>query len=201
MKFLISNFKFLIRNTGLTLIEVLVAMGIATVAGLLLLVIIVNSAGLFSEQSSKVQTGLNINDALSSVRGNIKRASAVAVSYTSGSTTYTTGSNQLVLKVPSIDSSGNIITDTFDYFVFFLDQQTLHFKTFPDSLSSRKTTDQIFSTSVDSLIFRFFSSANPPVEVTPVDAAKIRITLVLKQRIGTNFAINTATSEANLRND
>lgn len=163
--------------------------------------IIVNSAGIFTQQSSKVQTGLNINDALSSVRGNIKQASAVAVSYTSGSTTYTTGSNQLVLKVPAIDSSGNIITDTFDYFVFFLDQKILHFKIFPDSSSSRKASDRIFSTSVDSLEFRFFNSANPPVEVAPVNATKIHITLVLKQRVGTSFETNMATSEANLRND
>lgn len=188
-------------NYGLTLIEVLVAMGIATLAGVLLVVIIVNSAGIFTQQSSKVQTGLNINDALSSVRGNIKQASAVAESYTSGSTTYTTGSSQLVLKVPSIDSSGNIITDTFDYFVFFLDQKILHFKIFPDSSSSRTASDRIFSTSVDSLEFRFFNSANPPVEVAPVNATKIRISLVLKQRIGTNFETNVATSEANLRND
>lgn len=189
------------RGRGLTLIEVLVAMGIATVVGVLLVVIIVNSAGLFTQQSSKVETGLNINDTLSQVRGSIKQASAVTASYTSGSTTYTTGVNQLVLKVSSVDSSGNIIANNHDYFVFFLDQSSLHFKVFPDPSSARKASDQIFSTAVDNLVFKYFNSLNPPSEVTPAEATKIRISLTLRQKIGTSFETNSATSEANLRND
>lgn len=178
---------------GLTLIEVLVAMGIATVAGVLLVVIIVNSAGLFTNQSSKVQSGLNLNDALLQVRSAIKDASAVASSYTSGGITYTTAATQLVLKVPAINSSNNIIANTYDFFIFYLDQKILRFKTFPDAQSSRKAFDQIFSVNVDNLEFKYFNSASPPEEVLPGVASKVRITLTLKQ--------NTATSEANLRND
>lgn len=176
-------------------------MGIATVAGVLLLVIIVNSAGLFTEQSSKVQEGLNINDALSALRGDIKQASSVAVSYTEGSTTYSSSASQLVLKVSSVDSSGNIIDNVFDYFVLYLDQGAIHLKIFPDATSSRKAADSILSTIVDSLRFQYLNSANPPVEVAPASAAKIRVTLTLNKRIGTNFEISTATTEANLRND
>lgn len=178
---------------GLTLIEVLVAMGIASLVGVLLLVIIVNSAGLYTQQSSKVQAGLNSNDALVKIRSTIKDASTVAVSYTSGQTTYTTGAIQLVLKVPAIDSSNNIIANTYDFFIFYLDQKILRFKTFPDAQSSRSAADQIFSTDVENLDFKYFNSADPPSEVTPETAAKVKITLTIKQ--------NTATSEANLRND
>lgn len=186
---------------GFTLIEVLVAMGIATVAGVLLVVIMVNSAGLFTEQSSKVEQGLKINDALSEVRNSVKQANAVASEFTSGGTTYTTGGTQLVLKVLSEDSSGNIIDNTFDYFVFFLDQNLLNFKIFPDPASSRKLADRILSNMADSVNFQYFNSANPPVEVTPLNATKVRITLTLKQKNGLNFEVQTGTSEANLRND
>ncbi|MBU1031946.1 hypothetical protein KKE03_03435 [Patescibacteria group bacterium] len=186
---------------GLTLIEILVAMGIAAVAGVLLLVIIVNSSSLFTSQSSQVSTGLNINDALMQVRSIIKQSNAVASSYTVDSTTYTSGENQLVLKVPATDSSNNIIADTYDFFIFFLDQSILHLKIFPDTLSSRQASDGVFSTSVDSLIFRYFNSVAPSEEVAPQAATKIRVTLTLKQKTGTTFVTNTATSEANLRND
>lgn len=189
------------RTQGLTLIEVLVAMGIATVAGGLLLVIIVNSAGLFTRQSSKVAEGLNINDTLASLRSGIKQANAVAVSYTGGSTTYTSSAGQLVLKVSSIDVSDNIIDNTFDYFVLYLDEGQLHFKIFPDGISSRKTADRILSVDVEDIIFQYFNSANPPVEVTPASAAKVRASLILKRSVGTSFEISTATMEANLRND
>lgn len=178
---------------GLTLIEVLVAMGIASLVGVLLLVIIVNSAGLFTQQSSKVQAGLNSNDALVKIRSTIKDASTVAVSYTSGQTTYTTGSTQLVLKVPSIDTSNNIIANTYDFLIFYLDQKILRFKTFPDAQSSKSASDQIFSTDVENLDFKYFNSATPPEEVTPGVATKVKVSLTLRQ--------NTATTEANLRND
>lgn len=188
-------------DKGVTLIEVLVAMSIVTVAGVLLLVIIVNSAGLFSQQSSKVETGLSINDAISAVSANIKQASNVATSYTDGATTYTSSGSQLVLKVPSLDVVGNIIANTFDYFVFFKDQNFLRFKIFPDPLSLRPGKNQILSNSLDSLYFQYLNWATPPVEVVPASATKIRITLTLKQKAGAGFEVNTATSEANLRND
>ena len=189
------------RERGLTLIEVLVAMWIAVVAGSLLVVIMVNSAGFFTNQSSKMQQGLNINDSLLQVRNSIKQASAVAVSYTSGPTTYTTGSNLLVLKVLSIDSLNNLIDDTYDYFVFFRDQNLLRFKTFPNPASSRKSSDRIFSTIVDSINFQYFNSAIPPVEVAPASATNVRVSLSLRQKNGLKYEIKTGTSEANLRND
>jgi len=191
----------LAKTKGLTLIELLVAMGIATMAGVLLLVIIVNSAGLFTEQSSKVQEGLNSNDTLSVLRGSIKQASSVAPSYTDGLTTYTSSTSQLVLKVSSIDSSGNIIDSLFDYFILYSDQGTVHLKIFPDAVSSRPGSDRILSTNVDNLIFQYLDSVNPPVEVSPISAAKVRVTLILSKKIGLNFTTSTATTEANLRND
>lgn len=179
---------------GLTLVEVLIAMGIATVVGGLLLVIIVNSTGLFLKQSSKIEQGVGANDALSTVRNSIKEARSIAVGYPETEPfTFATGQTQLALKVPSHDASGNIIADTFDYFVFFLDQTKLRFKVFPDILSKRKSQDQIFSTGVENLEFKYYNLANPPAEVPPVSAAKVKITLFSRE--------NTATTEANLRND
>lgn len=189
------------KEKGLTLVEVLIAMSITILVGTLLVTIIVNSAGLFYNQSSKLTQGVNINDVLSDVRSNIKEANSVAASYTSGSTTYTSGPTQLVLKISSQDSLGNLISDAFDYFVYFLDQKNLRLKTFPDASSSRKVQDQIFSTNVDSLNFKYLDLANPPNEVTPQTAKKVRIFVTLKQKSGAGFETTTATSEASLRND
>lgn len=181
------------KQKGLTLIEVLIAIGISVAVGALLVVIIINSAGLYSKETNTLSEGLNINDALSKIRNTVKDASVVASTYIDGSTTYTSGSTQLVLKIPAVDSLNNIISNTFDYFVFFQDSNKLRFKTFPNSQSSRKPQDQIFSTSLDNLNFQYFDLSTPPSEVSPVSCAKVRISLKLKQSI--------ATSEANLRND
>lgn len=188
-------------SRGLTLIEALVAMGIAVIAGVLLLTIIVNSVGIFSKQLPKVQQGLGINDALSAVRNNIKQANAVGSGYTDGATTYTSGATQLVLEIPAIDSSGNIIANAVDFFIFFLDQNLLRFKIFPDPLSGRRYEDRIFSNQAESLNFQYLSNATPETEAAPSEAVKVRITVTLKQKAGAGFEVNTATTEANLRND
>ncbi len=185
---------------GFTLLEIVITMGIVSVIGVLLLVIVINSVGVFYKQSSKVTEGLNINDALSQIRENIKQSNSIIASYTSGGTTYTSGITQLVFKVPSIDSSNNIVSNTYDFFVFSLDQNILRFKIFPDAASSRKAQDRIFSTSVDNLKFQYLNLAAPPVEVTPTAGLKVRTTLTLRQKNGLNYETNTATSEANLRN-
>ena len=169
---------------GFTLIEVLVAMGIATVAGVLLLVIIVNSAGLFTDQSSKVSAGLGVNDAFSRIKASIKQASAISDQ---------SGSNQLVLKVSSLDSAGNIIKNTYDDFIFMADQKNLRFKIIPNPSSFRRNEDSILAGNVDSINFQYFNSVSPPAQVLPASASKVRITLSVKT--------NTDTAEVNLRND
>lgn len=189
------------RDRGLSLLEVLISTGIAIVAGVLLVAIIVNSAGIYRKESFKLSEGLNINDALSMIRSTIKQSSAIQASFTGGSVTYTSSATQLILKIASIDSSGNIIDQSFDYHVFFLDNTKLRLKTFPDPVSSRKAQDQIFSTSVDNLKFQYFNLSFPPLEVTPSSATKVKISLSLKQKSGGDYETKIATSEAILRND
>lgn len=186
---------------GVTLIEVLISSFIAVVVGSLMLYMIVNSSGLVYKEASTINIGLNTNDALSKVRKSIKESSAVVATFTQGLETYSSGVTMIVLKLPSLDSSGNIILDSFDHFVFFLDQNKFRFKTFPYITSSRKAQDQIFSNTADKLVFQYFNSANPPVEVIPKRAKMVRITLTLKEKSGSTYETNTATSEANLRND
>lgn len=186
---------------GITLLEMLIAMGIASVVGILLLAIIVNSAGLYTKESTKLSQGVSSNDALSQIRETIKESSGVLASYTVSGTTYTSGSSQIVLKLASIDSSNNLISSTFDYFVFFSDTNKLRLKTYPDASSARKAQDQIFSTSLDLLNFKYYNLANPPLEVTPASALKVKITLSLKQKNGNVTESKIATSEALLRND
>lgn len=186
---------------GFTLLELVITMGLVSVVGLLLVVIIVNSTGVFYKESSKLSEGLNINDTLSSIRSIIKQSNGVVATYTDGSITYSSGTTQLILKLSSIDSSNNLIPNTYDYFVYFLDQKKLRLKSFPDPASVRKKQDQIFSTIADLVLFQYFNLSNPPLEVSPSTASKVKITITLRQKSGANYETKTATSEATLRND
>ena len=190
------------NSLGLTLLEVLIVMGISGLVGALLLVIILSSAGLFYQQSSKVGQGVTSNDALSEIRSVVKESSAIQSSYTDGAATYMSSSQQLVLSLGSIDGSGNLIANTYDFFVFFKDSDKLRFKSFLDPKSfGRKSKDQILSLNVQTVSFQYFNSQNPPQEVSPTSATKIKITLTLRQKSGSSYESSTATSEASLRND
>lgn len=187
---------------GITLLEVLISTSIAIVIGILLLAVLVNSAGLFYKESSKIGQGLNSNDALNLIRQTIKQSNGVVSSYQSGSSpNFVTGSTQLILKIPAIDSSENIIQDVFDYFVFYQDGDKLRLKSYPDPGSSRVAQDQILALNVQSILFQYFNNAQPPQEVAPASSIKIRLTLSLKQKSGGQFEQNISTSEATLSND
>lgn len=169
---------------GITLVEVLTTLGIATVVGTLLLVIMVNTGGLFIKQSSKVAGGLSANDAISRIQKSIRQASSVD---------QTASGEKLVLKVPATDPSGSSIANTFDVFEILKDEENLVFKILPDAQSSRSGVNQILATDLDMLKFEYFDSQIPPQQINPAQAVKIKTTLALEQ--------NIATAEANLRND
>lgn len=180
------------RQAGLTLVEVLVGTLMTVLVGGLLLAMMVNTTNIFHKESAKVSSGLNANDATSEIRKSVKIASAVDPTSTP---------TKLVLKVSSLDSSGNMIFNVFDSFVLYKDETNFRFKILPDIASSRQDQDRIFATEVDSLIFQYYDLANPPNEVSPQNALKVRATLTLKARMGADYETTMATTEAVLRND
>lgn len=185
---------------GFSLPEVItVSLMIALVGGLLL-ALMINNAGLFYQQSSKVSQGVGLNDSLAEIRSDIKQAIAIASQYpVSGSSQYTSSSTQLVLKFPGIDASGNIITNVFDYVVFFTENNKVKIKIFPDSLSQRKPQDRILSGNVSSLLFEYFDSTGQTT--SPSSAVKVKITIKLQTNTGSIKENSVASSEAKLRND
>jgi len=197
----VSQHGLVCRQAGFTLAEVIVAVSISIVVGALLLGLMINNTGLFYQQSSKLSQGLGINDSLSGIRSSIKEADAVASGYPTSNPTYITSSTALVLQLHAIDSSGNNIFGKSDYVVFTISQNRLYYKVYPDTSSGsvRASTDQILTSSVDSIKFEYFDAGNQAV--APTNAIKIRATLTLKQKAGTGYETNIATADANLRND
>jgi prepilin-type N-terminal cleavage/methylation domain-containing protein len=190
-----------IRN-GFTLLEILLGVAISAVAGALLLGIMVNNTGTFYQQTSKVTEGVGVNDAFMNIKTHIKSAQGVATQYPASTpATYTTGNSTLVLQLPAIDSSGNVIANNYDYVVYTTESDRLAYKQFPNAspASARKSANTILSKNVDSVLFEYLDSANQAV--TPTAAIKVRTTLSLKQKAGANYVTKIATSEASLRND
>ncbi len=188
------------NNKGFTLIELIIVLSVSAMVGLLLISMLVQNSGLFYIQNSRVIQGVGENDALSSFRTYTKVSKAVALSYPeTGSAIYTSGSSILILKLGSIDSSGNLIDNVFDYVVYYVSQNKLYIKIYPGTGSSRQAVNKILADNVDALNFTYLDATN--LAVSPSSATKVIMRLTLRQKAGTTYEINIATSEANLRND
>ncbi len=184
---------------GFTLMEVIIATGITAIVGSLIVGILVNNTGVYYQQSAKIEQGVQLNNTLANIEKNIRNTNSITASYPeTGTPLYTTGNNALVLKTLSIDSSNNIIGNSFDYLIYGITQGHLHFRIYPDIKSARKSRDQILADNVTSLLFEYLDLNNSPVGFNA--ASKVKITVVVNQKAGRSDNRSIATAEAVLKN-
>ncbi len=189
------------KQTGLTLMEILVSIGLLAIAGLLLVSTFVNSSGLFLKESVQVAQGLDVNTAFTELKDSIRESTSVVATFQIGqSPTYTSGNEHLILSLNSIDGSGNIISTSYDYYVYYKEGARMKLKTYPDAGSSRYAKDQVLIDNLETLKFTYLDSSTPPQAVTPVSATRVRTSIKLSQKAGADIQQRIATTEAIIRN-
>ena len=85
----------------------------------------------------------------------IRQADMVVASKVISGTTYTSGSGSLVLELPSIDVSGNILTGKYDYIVFYKSGSNIYERTSADAGSVRASGQEQLSKTAQSLAFSY----------------------------------------------
>jgi Tfp pilus assembly protein PilW len=139
----------------------------------------------------------------------IKSAAQVETSRTISGTTYTSGANVLVLKVPSIDASKDVIDsdsdgnpDYYDYIVYHLkatDLTKLERIVGADSQSYRPSDTRTIASDINSLTFGYLDAGGSTV--TPANATKVTISVVTRKTFFSDRASQeTLSSEVKLRN-
>lgn len=187
---------------GFSLPEVIIVSAIAGVVGILMVGFLVQNNGVYLTQSSKVTQGLSLNDASGNIDNAIKSASSVATEYPVGSPQYTSGTNTLVLELPSIDSQSSIIDNTFDYTVITRDPQkpnVLRKLTFPNASSTRKSENLVLSTTLSQISFMFYDS-NGNI-TSPSTASRVNYTINLSQKAGYGNQTSNLSGQASLKNN
>lgn len=189
------------KSKGFTLIEVLVAMGVSVIAGILILQIFVGNNNLFYDQTSRINQGSGLNNILATVTSDIKMSSAVASGYPPSSPTVLSGQNNLVLQIPSIDSSHSTIPNTYDYIVISPDPvnpNILRQQIYPDPQSSRNSANLVLAINLKQVSFNYLDDNNNTV--SPTAGTKINITVILNSE-HTSLPPASASARVNLRND
>lgn len=188
------------KNYGFTLVELLIASAITLIVGIFLLSILVNNNGIFYKQNALVDEGLNLNDSMSAINKNIMQASSVVATYPEISPLFTSNTETLILKFPSLQD-GEIVESAYDYMVFFKDSQNpkiLKVQTIPDSASDRLASTTVLTTILKDIIFTYLDKNGNTI--LPVSATSVGISLTVLSKTGSIGSSRSSTSVTNLRN-
>lgn len=185
---------------GFTLLEVIMAAGLAIVVGTFLIMILVQNSGFFYKQTAIVSEGTNLNDTLDKLGIYLRQAVSVAGEYIDGETTYTSGDKTLILKLPSLSADG-VIENTYDFVVVTQDLgqlSILRLKVFLDPVSTRKAESLILTTLLNTHSFKYFDKGGN--QVSPEAAVSVESTISVLSKTGSIGSSRTAKSVINLRN-
>ncbi len=190
------------NQSGITLIEIIIGLTLTALAGFLVVGLLTSSGRLFMDQSIQVNHGLSTNQAKQEIADLIKSSAGVAAQYPAvGAAQFTTGSQVLVVKLPAISQSGQVIESVFDYGVVTkspVGSKLLKKKIYPDPLSSRKSEDKVLSTSLNSLSFNYLDSNNNAV--SPLQSVRITFIISLSDQGSLGDNENSSSSTVNLKN-
>lgn len=160
---------------GFTLIEAIVYLAIASIILVIITQIFISQSQIYDTETSRVDIDLYAKQALNRIVTNSVSALGVVATQAISGDTYTASSSTLILKLPAIDLNQNLISNKYDYVVFYLeptDQTKLYLKMDADPSSSRQDAATLLATFVESLNFRY----NMPVIA---EANKVEISLNL----------------------
>ncbi len=105
---------------GFTIVEVVVVIGIFALLMVVILNLLVWNQRLFGLHQSETQTTGSARSVMNSLERYVAQTSQIQTSRTISGVTYTTDADTLVLQIPAYDSSGTLITSTYDYAVYNL---------------------------------------------------------------------------------
>jgi len=156
-------------SRGFTLVETLVVAGLG--AGMLVtiafLVLQFNNS-LAYEQTASQSSG-SASGVMREVESLVVPASDVLQTHTFASATYTSTTTSLVLQIPSVDSSGAVIANTYDYAAFYATSTSVYRLLEVNAASKRTAGTKLLSSSMRTLTFSYDNTDFTKVTTITVD--------------------------------
>lgn len=181
------------QKPGFSLVETVIVVGL--VAGLMLAIIelFINFNTSYDLQNANINNSYSAAAFLNETEELSLQADSVVASRTINSTTYTSGTSTLVLELPSIDSSGDIISNAHDYAVMYVASSSVYRVLQADAASVRHSGTKLFSDVVNSLTFTYNN-------VSPASTTKIAIDIITQKQIKQKTLQTHLTQTVYLRN-
>lgn len=172
------------RLSGFTLLEVVIVLGIFVVMLFALVEFFIHYNTSFSFTQASVSTASSANAILNAVETYGMPADQVLASHVFASGTLSSGTTALILELPSIDASGNIIGGTYDYVAIYQSGTSAYAVVSPNAASSRRSATKTLATNLQTLTFTYDSASFPSVTKVIVDVQTQ--TMLKSQAIGSH---------------
>lgn len=191
--------SFSLSRKGFTTLELVMGLGLFVIlsTGFLALANLYSSYSQLLPQSSLAAQVRRLHQlTIEDMKKETRQAESILANYTVDSTTYTTGTTTLVLRLRSIDTSNNIISGIFDHLIYSTNTSTppikLSKRVVSGAGSRRGSANLILNEAVRSIIFTYNTS-------TPSLATKVQLFLETSKTIGTVTGATSSTVEMTLR--
>ena len=189
------------KQSGFTLAEVLIVLACSAIVGTILVTILVQGSSIFNDQNTRVNQNLSLNSINSKITQQIQFASSVASTFSSGSTTYSSGPDTLVTKIPSVDSTGSVIDSKFDTMIISsdpIDKNILKLWIYPDISSSRKAETLVLTNQLSFIQFSYLNDEAVPT--TPQTATRVDFIVKIAEKTNATIKESSISGRANLKN-
>lgn len=114
------------QNHGFTIIEVIIVLAVSSILMLGLFTLFDWHQKVYVLEEATVRTVTDARSTLNNMGRYIAQSSNILPSHDFNGTVFTTGGNVLVLEIPSVNSSDEIIPATYDYIAYYLDSGLIH---------------------------------------------------------------------------
>lgn len=157
------------RLKAFTLIETIIVAAIGASMMVTLGFLIFNFNTTTAYQQAAAQSSGSASTLTREIESLTLPADAVLQSHTFASALYTSTTTSLVLEIPSIDSSGNTLTNTYDYAAFYILGTNVYRLLEASPLSKRASGTKQLSSTVSAMIFSYNDADFTKVSVVTID--------------------------------
>lgn len=190
------------NSRGVTLPELVIAIGISSLIALSLATIFIQNNKSFTDQQLRVNQGIDSATAMDKIGSVIKQSNAVVAGYPAQNPQYTSSSTTLVLTTNSIDQSSSPIEDVYDYIILSKDPppaSVLRLRIFPNAQSYRKSANQVLAKDLSGLTFIYLDASKHPT--SPTTAKVVSYSLNLSSKLGNQTKVSSSSGQTTLRNN
>ncbi len=154
---------------GFSFIEMVIVIAVGTTMLIVLGALIFNFNKASIYQQTLVQSSGSANALLREIKSFTLPANAVLGTHTFSSTTHTSTTTSLVLRIPSINSSGSVLTNTYDYAAFYVVGTRAYRLLEANALSNRTSGTKLLSSTISALTFAYDTTDFAAVSIVTVD--------------------------------